>query len=94
MSGASGVAGFIGVRPGDRHVHQGSLGAFWCALGVVAIISGRCVHWGAALGVVVFNRDAPCGSSGSSGVFGVHPGGRWVFCGDLSESSGLPEAAR
>ena len=51
------IAWFIGVRPGGRQVHPGSLikfigvhpgghpGSLGCAPGVVGFISGRWVHW-------------------------------------------------
>ena len=62
-TGLSGVAGFIGVRPGGGRDHPGSLvvasirvrllgrrvhlGSLLCALGVVGVIQGLWVYWGA-----------------------------------------------
>ena len=69
------VAGFTGMRPGDRPVHLGSLGSMGHALEVVGFIRGRSAHWG-----------APWWSWGSSGyaVFtGVRLGSRRVYPGSL-----------
>ena len=41
--GSFGVARFIGVRTGDRHVCSGSLGTLGCALGVVGFLLGHLV---------------------------------------------------
>ena len=63
LAGLSGVAGFIGVRPGIRRVN---LGLLWSALGIVRFCYCRWIYCGASLG-----------SSGSSGVvlfIRVHPG--------------------
>ena len=48
-SGASGVTGFIRVRPEGRRVHPESLLSLGYALVVVGFILGRWVHWGAPL---------------------------------------------
>ena len=45
-SGSSGVAEFIGVRPGVGWVRPRSLRKFGCALVVVGFILGRWVHFG------------------------------------------------
>ena len=62
--------GFFGLRLGSRRVHAWLLGLSEYTLGVVGLIRGSWVNWG-----------APCGSMGSSRVaefIGVRSGGRRV----------------
>ena len=81
-SGSSGLAGFIVVHSGCRlgvtclsRVHPGSMGSFWCALGIVEFIRGRWVACGAYWGSL--------GSSGAAGFIGVRPCGSLVHQGSL-----------
>ena len=69
------VVWFVGVRPGGRWVHSGSLSSFMCALVVVGLILGSLGSFGCALCVVWFIRDRWVHScafwvSGSCGVVG------------------------
>ena len=64
-SGLTGIARLIGVRPGGRRIHPGSLG---CALVVAGFIWGRWVHWG-----MPWESSR---SSGNVGFIGVRLGGR------------------
>ena len=41
-----GVAGFIGVRTGERLVRSGLLGSLLCALGFYVFVRDRWVPWG------------------------------------------------
>ena len=61
--GSSWVIGFIGVRPGGRQIHPGSLG---CSLGIVGFIRCRWVHFGSS-GIAGFIEMLPVNRR-------VHPG--------------------
>ena len=63
------VVRFIQARPG---VHSGLLGSLRRIHGDVGCIPVRLVH-----------SRASWGSSGSFGLFGSRPGGRWVHLGAL-----------
>ena len=63
LSGSSVIAWFIGVRPGIRLVHPGSLGSLGCVLGIFGFIR---IDWGAF--------EGSSGSSGVAGFIGLRPG--------------------
>ena len=84
-SGSSWVAGYIGLCPGGRRVHQVSLGY---SLLVFELIQGRQIHLGSlgcSLGIVGFIRCrwVHFGSSGIAGFIGMLPVDRRVDLGYL-----------
>ena len=80
-SGSSGVAGFIGLRPGGRRDHPDTLGSLGCVLGVIGFILGSWVHWSASW--------ESSGSSGTVGLIGVRLGVRRVNLGSLGCALGV-----